>query len=91
MVDRGHFIFDATIFSFFLDGIVGLPFDGNSMKVGVSTHIGTNGKGKIESSRQADESQKECLISTTSTRSDKYDTRGHTGCFCRRPILQAIE
>ena len=35
--------FNATIFSFFLDDIVDLPFDSNSTKVGVSPYIGTNG------------------------------------------------
>src|SRR5713226_2384450 len=35
--------FNATIFSFFLEDIVGLPFDSNSTKVGVSRYIGTNG------------------------------------------------
>ena len=34
---------NATIFSFFLDDIAGLPFDSNSTKVGVSPYIGTNG------------------------------------------------
>ena len=37
--------FNATIFSFFLDDIIGLPFDSNSTKVGVSPYIGTNGIG----------------------------------------------
>ena len=33
----------ATIFSFFLDDIVSLPFDSNPTKAGVSGHLGTNG------------------------------------------------
>jgi hypothetical protein len=34
---------DATIFNLFFSDIAGLPFNSNSMKVGVSRHIGTNG------------------------------------------------
>ena len=36
-------ITDPTIFSFFLDDIVGLPFEIHSTSVDVSHHIGTNG------------------------------------------------
>jgi hypothetical protein len=49
----GFALVDKTIFNFFLSDILGLPFDSNSKKVGVSRYIGTNGFLRASSARAA--------------------------------------